>query len=138
MPNSLTASNFVFDQEPVLNNTGSMVVSDGATLPLSGTIINTGTIALNSTGDTTDLQIIQHGITLEGGGQLTLSDSSANFIFGTDPSVTLTNVDNTISGAGQIGEAQMTLINEGDDHCRWRECAGDRHRGEHRFQLRNT
>ena len=27
--------------------------------------------------------------------------------------MTLTNVDNTISGAGQIGAGQMTLINEG-------------------------
>ena len=34
-------------------------------------------------------------------------------ISGTDPSVTLTNVDNTISGAGQIGEGQMTLVNSG-------------------------
>jgi hypothetical protein len=34
-------------------------------------------------------------------------------IFGSDPSVTLTNVDNVISGAGQIGEGQMTLVNEG-------------------------
>ena len=29
------------------------------------------------------------------------------------PSVTLTNVDNTISGAGQLGAGQMTLVNDG-------------------------
>jgi hypothetical protein len=34
-------------------------------------------------------------------------------IFGTDPSVVFTNVDNTISGAGQLGEGQMTLVNAG-------------------------
>ena len=90
-----------------------MVISDGAVLPLSGIVNNTGTIALSSTGDTTDLELIQHGITLQGGGQLTLSDSSANVIFGTDPSVTLTNLDNTISGAGQLGDGQMTLVNDG-------------------------
>ena len=33
-------------------------------------------------------------------------------VFGTDPSVTLINVDNTISGAGQFGEGQMMLVNE--------------------------
>ena len=109
----LNANDFVFDQTPVTENAGSMVISDGAVLPLSGTVDNSGTIALNSTGDETDLQLIQNGITLQGGGQLTLSDSSANAIFGTDPSVTLTNVDNTISGAGQIGEGEMTLVNEG-------------------------
>jgi hypothetical protein len=110
---SLTASDFVFNQTPVTNNASSMAISDGAILPLSGVVNNTGTIALNSTGDETDLELIQHGITLQGGGALTLSDSGANAIFGTDPSVTFTNVDNTISGAGQLGEGQMTLVNEG-------------------------
>src|SRR5205814_6549716 len=78
-----------------------------------GTIDNTGTIALNSTGDETDLQLIEHGITLEGGGQITLSDSAENFIFGTVSDVTLTNVDNTISGAGHLGDGVMILVNEG-------------------------
>jgi hypothetical protein len=31
---SLTASDFVFNQTPVVNNAGAMVVSDGAVLPL--------------------------------------------------------------------------------------------------------
>ena len=43
---SLTASDFVFNQTPVVNNAGAMVVSDGAVLPLSGTISNSSTIAL--------------------------------------------------------------------------------------------
>ena len=42
-----------------------------------------------------------------------MSDSAENVISGTLESVTLTNVDNTISGAGQIGAGQMTLVNEG-------------------------
>ncbi len=110
---SLTASDFVFNQTPVTQNASSMVISDGAILPLSGVVNNTGTIALNSTGDGTNLELIQNGITLQGGGALTLSDNSANAVFGTDPSVVFTNVDNTISGAGQLGEGQMTLVNEG-------------------------
>jgi hypothetical protein len=111
---SLTAADFVFNQTPVVDNAGNMVVSDGAVLPLGGTIDNTGTIALNSTGDHTELQIIGNGLTLEGGGQLTLSDSSANAIVGTGSNDTLTNVDNTISGAGQIGsgDGTLTLVNE--------------------------
>ena len=56
---SLTAANFVFDQTPVTNNSGSMVLSDGALLPLGGSINNVGTITLNSTGHETDLQIIR-------------------------------------------------------------------------------
>jgi hypothetical protein len=68
---------------------------------------------MNSTRDETDLQLIEHGITLEGHGQVTLSDSIENFIFGTVSDVTLTNVDNTISGAGHLGAGHMILINEG-------------------------
>jgi len=111
---SLTAADFVFDHEPVTNNTGSMAISDGALLPISGTVNNTGTITLNSTGDQTELQILGHGVTLTGGGQLILSDSLANAIVGTNPADTLTNVDNIISGAGHIGggDGTLTLVNE--------------------------
>ena len=42
----LSASNFVFDQEPVTTNSGNMVLSNGSILPLSGVVENTGTIAL--------------------------------------------------------------------------------------------
>jgi hypothetical protein len=110
---SLTAGDFVFDQTPVTENAGHMVISDGAILPLSGIIDNTGTIELNSTGDETDLQLIEHGITLQGGGHVDLSDSSENVITGTVSDVTLTNVDNTISGAGHLGDGVMVLVNEG-------------------------
>jgi len=109
----LNAGDFVFDLTPVTNNPGTMSIGDGAMLPLSGDINNTGRIELNSAGQETDLQLIEHGITLEGHGQVMLSDSSENVISGTVSDVTLTNVDNTISGAGQLGAGQMTLINEG-------------------------
>ena len=90
----------------------NMVVSDGAVLPLSGTINNTGTIALNSTGDQTELQIVGDGVTLEGGGQITLLGDA--IILGTGSAAVLTNVDNTISGAGQIGsgDGTLTLVNQ--------------------------
>ncbi|RUW43878.1 adhesin, partial [Mesorhizobium sp. M1A.F.Ca.ET.072.01.1.1] len=108
---ALGAGNFVFDQTPVVNNAGTMTIGDGALLPLSGTVNNSGIIALNSTGAETLLQIIQHGVTLEGGGQVVLSDSAANVISGTGPDVTLVNVDNTISGAGQLGDGMLGLDN---------------------------
>ncbi|MBZ9892199.1 VCBS domain-containing protein, partial [Mesorhizobium sp. BR1-1-3] len=110
---ALTAGNFVFDQTPVVNNAGTMTVGDGALLPLSGMINNSGLISLDSTGGETLLQIIQHGVTLQGGGQILLSDSAANVISGTGPDVTLVNVDNTISGAGQLGGGMLSLDNQG-------------------------
>src|SRR5262249_15773760 len=43
------------------------------------------------------------------------SDSATNFIVGTSSAATLTNVDNFISGAGQIGsgDGSLTLISQG-------------------------
>jgi hypothetical protein len=110
----LTASNFEFDQAPTTTNAGIMAISDGAILPLSGIIENTGTIELNSTGDMTELQITGDGITLEGHGQVIMSDSDMNLIAGTSSTTVLTNVDNTISGAGQIGtgDGNLTLVND--------------------------
>ncbi len=109
---ALSAGNFVFDAEPVSADAGTMTVSDGAILPIGGTIDNTGTIAVNSTGDETDLEILVRGATLTGGGHLTLSDDGANVVFGGDPSAVLTNVDNIISGAGQLGDGSLTLDNQ--------------------------
>ncbi|WP_232448722.1 beta strand repeat-containing protein, partial [Burkholderia ubonensis] len=109
----LTSDNFVFDQEPVTTNAGVMTVNDGAMLPAGGTIDNTGTIALGSTGDLTRLEVLVKSATLEGGGYVTLSDDSHNVVFGSTPDTTLVNVDNTITGAGQIGAGQLTLVNEG-------------------------
>ena len=110
---SIAASDFVFNQEPMTENAGTMQIGDGAHLAMSGTINNTGTIELSSTGDQTDLELIEHGITLTGAGQVVMSDTVENAIAGTTVDVTLVNVDNTISGAGQIGAGQLTLINEG-------------------------
>jgi hypothetical protein len=45
-----------------------MSVSDGALLPIGGTVNNTGTIAVNSTGDETDLEILVRGATLPAAG----------------------------------------------------------------------
>jgi hypothetical protein len=110
---ALADGNFTFDQTPVVNNAGTMTIGDGALLPLSGIINNSGLITLDSIGGDTLLQIIQHGVTLQGGGQILLSDSAANVISGTGPDVTLVNVDNTISGAGQLGAGMLSLDNRG-------------------------
>ena len=108
---SLTAANFEFNQTPVTDNAGIMTIGDGALLPLGGVINNSGTIALNSAGDHTELQILGPSATLQGGGNVTLSGSGGNAIVSV-ADATLTNVDNTISGAGTIGNAHLTLINQ--------------------------
>jgi hypothetical protein len=79
---------------------------------LGGTINNTGTIALNSGGNNTFLTVNGSNLTLRGGGQVTLTDFAPNFINGTSSANKLTNIDNTISGAGQLGNGQLTFENQ--------------------------
>ncbi len=110
---SLTASDFAVGSAVSLKNGGAMTLGDGASLPIGGAVQNGGSIDLNSTGDLTNLQILSSGAQLSGAGKVVLSDNSENLISGTTSTALLTNLNNTISGAGDIGGGQMSLINEG-------------------------
>ncbi|AFY20183.1 VCBS domain-containing protein [Pseudomonas sp. UW4] len=110
---ALSGANLLFDVDPVTTNTGTLTIADGAIMPFGGSIDNSGTIALGSTGSEAELEILFRGATLTGGGQVVLSDSAHNVIFGGSADTVLTNADNTISGAGQLGAGQMMLVNSG-------------------------
>jgi hypothetical protein len=60
---ALSAGNFLFNQEPTTTNAGTMTIADGAMLPLGGTIDNSGTIALASTGAGAELEVRVRGVT---------------------------------------------------------------------------
>ncbi|MEP6966715.1 MAG: hypothetical protein ABI906_01415 [Pseudomonadota bacterium] len=101
-------------------NAGSILVGDGYTLQFNGgTIDNTGGIFLNA-GAANAFVNLQSGVTLQGGGTITLGDNAFNGIVDTlaSTTATLTNVDNTISGAGVIGSGgilgggTLTLVNQ--------------------------
>jgi VCBS repeat-containing protein len=110
---SLTADHFVFNVAPTTNNTGTLTISDGAMMPFGGVLNNSGTIDVQSAGSDTRLEVLVESLTLKGGGHLTLSDSDHNNIVGGASSAKLVNIDNTISGAGQLGAGQLTLDNHG-------------------------
>ncbi len=79
----------------------------------AGTITNNGTININSVGDNTELQIVGGAVTLTGGGKVVMTDKNQNYIFNTGTGTTLTNVNNTISGSGDIGNNQnLIFVNE--------------------------
>ncbi len=86
-------------------------VTDNTALDLKGTISNGGTIALNSSGDTTQLEI-SGDVSLNGSGHVTLTDDTQNAIVSDGLAAQLTNSD-TISGAGKIGDTLLTLVNDG-------------------------
>jgi hypothetical protein len=84
-------------------------------LELQGTITNKGTLALNSAGNGTDLLINAASVTLTGAGKLVLSDNANNAVYGsngTAPYDKLVNVNNTISGSGQLGNNQLSITND--------------------------
>ena len=95
---------------------GPLVVENDCGLGLLGKINNLGTISLDSTNNTTDLDIgVTSGsttstVTLTGGGAVVLSDNSANLIGGGISGDELLNVNNTISGAGSVN-SNLDLVN---------------------------
>nr|WP_258258080.1 VCBS domain-containing protein [Pseudomonas chlororaphis] len=109
----LSEANFQFDRDPLTSNSGTLTIADGAIMPFGGSIDNSGSIELGSAGNETRLEILFRGATLTGGGQVLLSDNAQNVIFGGSADTVLTNIDNRISGAGQLGAGQMILANAG-------------------------
>ncbi len=103
-----------------VSSTGNVDVDNNGLLVLQGAIDNTGTIALDSSGNITTLQLDVSGAKLSGGGVVTMSDSPGNNYIqgngqngggaGTD---VLINVNNTIEGVGTIGGNGMGLVNKG-------------------------
>ena len=98
-------------EDVVLASTMTVEVTDHTILGLNGLIANNGMIALNSSGDATALEI-SGNVLLEGSGQVVLTDDAQNAIVSDGSAATLVN-GNTIAGAGTIGDALLTLVNDG-------------------------
>jgi hypothetical protein len=94
-----------------LSNLGTVTVSDGISLGLTGKIGNAGTIALASTGDTTGL-VISGNVVLAGTGEVVLGGPGEAAIVSNGAAAKLTN-DNTILGAGTLGDAMTSVTNAG-------------------------
>ncbi len=94
-----------------LTNASTVVVPNNTQTTLQGTITNTGAIQENSVGNNTFVDPTG-AVTLTGGGTLTLSDNNANYIQAAAGGSTLTNVNNTISGSGNIGNGNMGFTNQ--------------------------
>jgi autotransporter passenger strand-loop-strand repeat protein len=83
-------------------------VVDGAHVTLAGDI----DLAKTATVTSPDLTIAAAGATLSGGGDLRLTNLASNRIVGAAATATLTNVNDTIEGAGDLGGGAMVLDNQ--------------------------
>ncbi|HEY2177063.1 MAG TPA: hypothetical protein VGH15_00650 [Caulobacteraceae bacterium] len=91
---------------------GQVRVLNATNLIVQGAIANTGKLQLTAAASTADLIIGAAGVTLSGKGVVSLSASAGNQIYGQALADTLTNVDNTIEGSGQLGDGLMKLVNQ--------------------------
>jgi fibronectin-binding autotransporter adhesin len=84
-----------------ITNTGAMVIQDNQAAALSGTVTNTGTITVDSSGDNTTLAIpVGQTLTLTGSGSVVLTNFSQSTVAATScGSATLVNAS-TIQGSG--------------------------------------
>jgi hypothetical protein len=93
--------------EGAVTNKGSLDIADNTNLFFAGSIINNGTIGLNSAGSGTQMIIANPLVTLSGGGRVILSNNTTNAIVGNSPQFELLNVDNTILGGDGIGNGTL-------------------------------
>jgi hypothetical protein len=91
--------------------TGVITIGNASTATLDGVTADAGAIFVDSTGSVTSL-LFDKSTTLSGGGVLELSGSKTNIVAGTKASVTLTNMNDTIEGAGKLGDNKMILVND--------------------------
>lgn len=93
----------------------TLTIPSSSSATLQGTIANSGTIAVGSTGGFgTDLLIGAATVTLTGGGSIAMSNRTDNAIYSTAGGTLVNDTNNTIQGAGSIGLGNaFTLINKG-------------------------
>ena len=91
-------------------NAGTISVGSRDTFECGVTLNNSGVISLNSGAYGSSLTLSSN-TTLSGGGHVILNDSAGNFITRNSQAYILTNVDNTISGAGNIDAVQVNQAN---------------------------
>ena len=108
---TLDVQGFEFDITGSSTNAGTIQIDNGAKLGFAGTFTNTGSVLLNSTGSATGL-LISGATILAGTGKFTLSDNIGNGIFADGSPATLTNISNTIAGAGQIFDNDLSIDNQ--------------------------
>ena len=97
----------------------SVTINDGRSLSLvagafagAGTLLNNGTLRLNSAGNLTDLRFDGSSVAFNGTGTIIMSGNGNNRIFGSGGTLTI-GANQTIQGGGSLGLNLGTFINNG-------------------------
>lgn len=92
-----------------IDATSGLSLGAGATLHGAGAVSNHATLSIGA-GATL---LLDGALSLSGGGTLTLADADGALIAGAAAGLVLTNSDNVIAGAGDIGAGALALSNAG-------------------------
>jgi hypothetical protein len=97
-----------------VDNAGHIEIGQLSTLVFgsSNTVENSGVIGLNAASGLSSILELDSTVSLEGKGRVTLTDSPENLIDSNGSPAQLNNINNTISGAGTIGDTDMSLDND--------------------------
>ncbi len=109
--NVIDAGNVLDGRSNTVANASKLSITDGATLTVEGAIANAGAMTLAAQGAGADLIVAVGGATFSGGGSITLTANALNVVTGASAATVLSNLDNTITGSGQIGDGKMILVN---------------------------
>ena len=95
---------------------GHVLIDENSDLTLLGTIHNHGLIEVDASGGAASQLVIDGSVTLDGCGYVKLDGSSDSIIGSCGSGNVLENVNNTIYGAGSIGDGggDLKLINDSD------------------------
>jgi hypothetical protein len=111
-----TSGSAIHSRGAILNNVtnnGALVLDNGSTTTLTGTLTNDGSVFFNNGGGGVDLRL-NGSVMLAGSGVVTLNDRSNNRIFANSSGDRLTIGSGvTIQGSGQLGLGQTTFTNNG-------------------------
>jgi YVTN family beta-propeller protein len=109
-PSAVTVNSGVSVGNLVIDHGSSLTIANNVDFQVNGNVYNAGQIVINSAANGTDLSFIGQA-TLSGGGTVTMANVNAA-VREDAASATLTNVNNTFVGAGQIGTNGLTFINQ--------------------------
>jgi hypothetical protein len=109
-PSAVTITGSVVIGSLVIDAGSNLTISNGTELDVNGNIYNAGQITVNAGANGTPLSITGQ-VTLTGGGVVTFTNGNA-WLREDGTGSSLTNVNNTILGGGQIGNNGLTFINE--------------------------
>ena len=91
---------------------GTVEAGNDSALDLVGVISNTGLVLVAANNYSTVLQIDSATVTLRSGGTVLLADTTNSIVDGATATDKLVNINNTISGSGQLGGGALSIDNQ--------------------------